>query len=274
MTTQEGNIEYWKNHAEMMENNFNNLKNEYESFAKENEEYNAILEAELNDTNNEIKRLSEDNKRLKNNIDEIRSEYNQRYVDNQTTINQLTQNLETVKILHLNLENTLRTQEQSVDDYEMDKRTMITSLENFEYKLTVSLEKNAFLEGELVDKEKLTQNVQRLKDEIKDLRDELTYKNKVYSSFEQDKTIHHYSNVENIKNNEHSSPLNLNKIEIKDSNLGRSRAMNLVSEIYDRITKLVPKMINYKKIVDDSTNQIDRPTDHEKNISNKQNLIV
>ncbi|KAF0289487.1 Nuclear distribution protein nudE-like 1 [Amphibalanus amphitrite] len=67
----------------------------------------------------------------------------------------------------------IRELEQENDDLERVKRTMVVSLEDFEGRLNQALERNAFLESELDEKETLREMVQRLKDESRDLRQEL-----------------------------------------------------------------------------------------------------
>ncbi|CAJ0937910.1 unnamed protein product [Ranitomeya imitator] len=52
-------------------------------------------------------------------------------------------------------------------------RATIVSLEDFEQRLNQAIERNAFLESELDEKESLLVSVQRLKDEARDLRQEL-----------------------------------------------------------------------------------------------------
>ena len=49
-------------------------------------------------------------------------------------------------------------------------RTMVVSLEDFEGRLNQALERNAFLESELDEKETLREMVQRLKDESRGQR--------------------------------------------------------------------------------------------------------
>ncbi|EDK97390.1 nuclear distribution protein nudE homolog 1 isoform d [Mus musculus] len=52
------------------------------------------------------------------------------------------------------------------------------SLEDFEQRLNQAIERNAFLESELDEKENLLESVQRLKDEARDLRQELAVQQK------------------------------------------------------------------------------------------------
>ncbi|KAH0632065.1 hypothetical protein JD844_020126 [Phrynosoma platyrhinos] len=57
-------------------------------------------------------------------------------------------------------------------------RATIMSLEDFEQRLNQAIERNAFLESELDEKENLLESVQRLKDEARDLRHELAVQQK------------------------------------------------------------------------------------------------
>ncbi|XP_045141898.1 nuclear distribution protein nudE homolog 1 isoform X2 [Echinops telfairi] len=63
-------------------------------------------------------------------------------------------------------------------DLESPSRATIMSLEDFEQRLNQAIERNAFLESELDEKEDLLESVQRLKDEARDLRQELAVQQK------------------------------------------------------------------------------------------------
>ncbi|XP_043945103.1 nuclear distribution protein nudE homolog 1 isoform X2 [Protopterus annectens] len=76
------------------------------------------------------------------------------------------------------LQKYIRELEQANDDLERAKRATIMSLEDFEQRLNQAIERNAFLESELDEKENLLESVQRLKDEARDLRQELAVKQK------------------------------------------------------------------------------------------------
>ena len=67
----------------------------------------------------------------------------------------------------------VRELEQQNDDLERVKRSTLASLEDFEGRMNSAIERNAFLESELDEKESLKMSVQRLKDETRDLRSEL-----------------------------------------------------------------------------------------------------
>nr|7E1T_C Chain C, Isoform 2 of Nuclear distribution protein nudE homolog 1 [Homo sapiens]7E1T_D Chain D, Isoform 2 of Nuclear distribution protein nudE homolog 1 [Homo sapiens] len=59
------------------------------------------------------------------------------------------------------LQKYIRELEQANDDLERAKRATIMSLEDFEQRLNQAIERNAFLESELDEKENLLESVQR-----------------------------------------------------------------------------------------------------------------
>ena len=76
----------------------------------------------------------------------------------------------------------VRELEQQNDDLERAKRSTLASLEDFEGRMNAAIERNAFLESELDEKETLKMAVQRLKDETRDLRSELKVLNPQFVS--------------------------------------------------------------------------------------------
>ena len=76
----------------------------------------------------------------------------------------------------------VRELEQQNDDLERAKRSTLASLEDFEGRMNVAIERNAFLESELDEKETLKMAAQRLKDETRDLRSELKVLNPQFVS--------------------------------------------------------------------------------------------
>ena len=88
-------------------------------------------------------------------------------------ISELETELAEIKGIKEKLHKYVRELEQQNDDLERAKRSTLASLEDFEGRLNIAIERNAFLESELDEKENLRGVVQRLKDETRDLRQEL-----------------------------------------------------------------------------------------------------
>jgi hypothetical protein len=78
-----------------------------------------------------------------------------------------------IKTVSEEMQKYIRELEQCNDDLERSKRATICSLEEFDVRLNNAIERNAFLENELEEKEQLIITVQRLKDESRDLKGEL-----------------------------------------------------------------------------------------------------
>ncbi|XP_053381571.1 nuclear distribution protein nudE homolog 1-like [Mercenaria mercenaria] len=98
-----------------------------------------------------------------------------------TQISDLENELLQVRAFKDELQKYIRELEQSNDDLERAKRATVVSLEDFETRLNQAIERNAFLESELDDKETLCETVQRLKDEARDLRQEIDVREKPLS---------------------------------------------------------------------------------------------
>ncbi|KAG9337880.1 hypothetical protein JZ751_027532 [Albula glossodonta] len=110
----------------------------------------------------------------------------QQYAQSYKQISVLEDDLGQTRGIKEQLHKYVRELEQANDDLERAKRSApdpshqmrqrlatIVSLEDFEARLNQAIERNAFLESELDEKESLLVSVQRLKDEARDLRQEL-----------------------------------------------------------------------------------------------------
>merc|ERR1712241_1432284 len=107
-----------------------------------------------------------ENDHLRDKLEQCSREYHHQ-------ISELETELAEIKGIKEKLHKYVRELEQQNDDLERAKRSTMASLEDFEGRLNIAIERNAFLESELDEKESLKAAVQRLKDETRDLRSEL-----------------------------------------------------------------------------------------------------
>lgn len=91
-------------------------------------------------------------------------------------VNSLAEDLGAISKAKEDLVNYVRELEMSNDSLENSKRQTISTLEDFEQRLNQALERNAYLESELEEKDQLQGTIQRLKDESRDLRLEMSLK--------------------------------------------------------------------------------------------------
>ncbi|GFQ79204.1 nuclear distribution protein nudE-like 1-A [Trichonephila clavata] len=87
-----------------------------------------------------------------------------------------------LQLVRDDLQQYVRKLEQKNDDFERATRASLMSLEDFETRLNQAIERNAFLENELDEKENMAILIQRLKDEARDLKQELSVNETIRSS--------------------------------------------------------------------------------------------
>uniref|UniRef100_A0A3B3REM9 NudE neurodevelopment protein 1-like 1b n=1 Tax=Paramormyrops kingsleyae TaxID=1676925 RepID=A0A3B3REM9_9TELE len=142
-------------------------------FQEGSRELEAELEAQLGQAEHRIRDLQTENQRLKSEAEALKEKLEQQYAQSYKQISVLEDKLGQTQGIKEQLHKYVRELEQANDDLERAKRATIVSLEDFEQRLNQAIERNAFLESELDEKESLLVSVQRLKDEARDLRQEL-----------------------------------------------------------------------------------------------------
>ncbi|XP_010864069.2 nuclear distribution protein nudE-like 1-A isoform X1 [Esox lucius] len=166
-------IDFWKALSLKYKKNCQEAKEELLDFQEGSRELEAELETQLGQAENRVRDLHSENNRLKNEVDSLKEKLEKQYAQSYKQISMLEDDLGQTRRIKEQLHKYVRELEQSNDDLERAKRATIVSLEDFEQRLNQAIERNAFLESELDEKESLLVSVQRLKDEARDLRQEL-----------------------------------------------------------------------------------------------------
>uniref|UniRef100_A0A671RB63 Nuclear distribution protein nudE-like 1-B n=1 Tax=Sinocyclocheilus anshuiensis TaxID=1608454 RepID=A0A671RB63_9TELE len=167
-------IDYWKCLSLKYKKSYRDAQEELQEFQEGSRELEAELEAQLGQAEHRIRDLQSENQRLKSEVDTLKEKLEQQYAQSYKQIAMLEDDLVQTRGIKEQLHKYVRELEQANDDLERAKsRATITSLEDFEQRLNQAIERNAFLESELDEKESLLVSVQRLKDEARDLRQEL-----------------------------------------------------------------------------------------------------
>ncbi|XP_005805429.1 nuclear distribution protein nudE-like 1-B isoform X4 [Xiphophorus maculatus] len=166
-------IDFWKALSLKYKKGCEEAQEELLEFQEGSRELEAELEAQLGQAEHRVKDLHSENQRLKNEVETLKERLEQQYSQSFKQISVLEDDLGQTRSIKEKLHKYVRELEQSNDDLERAKRATIVSLENFEQRLNQAIERNAFLESELDEKESLLVSVQRLKDEARDLRQEL-----------------------------------------------------------------------------------------------------
>jgi len=171
--SQEEELQFWKDKAAVLEKEAKEIKEEFQEFQEGSRELELELETQLEQSEGKIKefrsttnRLQHENEQLKDKLEQCHKEYHFQVTELQTELAE-------IKAIKDQLNKYIRELEQQNDDLERAKRSTLASLEDFEGRMNSAIERNAFLESELDEKEALKAAVQRMKDETRDLRSEL-----------------------------------------------------------------------------------------------------
>ncbi|NXV76452.1 NDE1 protein, partial [Atlantisia rogersi] len=169
---------YWKELAMKYKQCAENTQEELREFQEGSREYEAELETQLQQTESRNRDLLSENNRLRMELESVKEKIEIQHSEGYRQISALEDDLAQTKAVKDQLQKYIRELEQANDDLERAKRATIMSLEDFEQRLNQAIERNAFLESELDEKENLLESVQRLKDEARDLRQELAVQQK------------------------------------------------------------------------------------------------
>lgn len=153
---------------------YEEVKEEFEEYQASSRELEKELDTQLSHSEKQRKELETNLDRLRVENDSLKAKLSQLTTESQKQINQLQKELNQYQAANESLSRSIRELEQSNDDLERAKRALVASLEDFEARLNQQIEKNVLLENELGEKEELEVVVQRLKDEARDLKYELT----------------------------------------------------------------------------------------------------
>jgi DNA repair exonuclease SbcCD ATPase subunit len=162
----ENTIEYWKKKYE-------ELSGEYDDFTKSSRDLEQMLETELQQKEKTITELQRYNHRITVDNDALKARLSEVSASTQRQIASLQDELNAAKTAKEQLGKCVRELEQKNDNLEQTNRCAMFSLGEFETKLNEALERNAILESELDEKDELAETVQRLRDEARDLKQEL-----------------------------------------------------------------------------------------------------
>ena len=131
------------------------------------------LETQLKQAEEKIRSLNSLTSKLQNEKSQLTEKLSELHKDYEGEVTELEGELAEMKEIKGEMDKYVRELEQQNDDLERAKRNTLASLEEFEGSMNAAIERNAFLESELDEKENLAMAVYRLKEEARELRSEL-----------------------------------------------------------------------------------------------------
>ncbi|XP_064843278.1 nuclear distribution protein nudE homolog 1-like [Oncorhynchus masou masou] len=174
----EEEVDYWKEQTAKHQQRAEEAQEELQEFQQMSRDYEVELETELKQCETQNRELVTQNNRLHMELENYKEKYESQHSEAYRQISTLEEDLAETTAIRDQLHKYIRELEQANDDLERSKRATIMSLEDFEQRMNHVIERNAFLESELDEKENLLESVQRLKDEARDLRQELAVQQK------------------------------------------------------------------------------------------------
>jgi len=146
---------------------------ELEEFQNESRELEGELETQLKQEEEKNKSLNILTGKLQHEKSEMKVKLLELNRDHENKVAELEGELNEMRSIKEEMDKYVRELEQQNDDLERAKRNTLASLEEFESSMNAAIERNAFLESELDEKDNLAMAVYRLKEEAKELRSEL-----------------------------------------------------------------------------------------------------
>ncbi|XP_017884534.1 nuclear distribution protein nudE-like 1-B [Ceratina calcarata] len=162
-------IRYWMELARQINRRKEDLERELEEFQENSQLLEKELEASLEQAEKTNRELRQRNTRLATEVEQLRTRLDQQSTDCAVFQGKA----QDLQARHDHLLKYIRELEQKNDDLERAHRINRVTEEEIEAKLNSAIEKNALLESELDEKEALKVIVQRLMDEIRDLKQEI-----------------------------------------------------------------------------------------------------
>ncbi|CAK6978098.1 nuclear distribution protein nudE homolog 1-B-like [Scomber scombrus] len=163
----EEELQYWKEQAAKHQQSAEEAQEELQEFQQMSRDYEVELETELKQCEARNRELLATNNRLRMELENYKEKYETQHTEAYRQISTLEGDLAETTAVRDQLHKYIRELEQANDDLERTKRATIMSLEDFEQRMNHVIERNAFLESELDEKENLLESVQRLKDEAR-----------------------------------------------------------------------------------------------------------
>lgn len=190
----------WKAEAEMWRKAASEAKEELEEFQNESRDLEGELETQLKQAEEKIRSLNILTSKLQDEKSQLTEKLSKLLKDYEGEVTELEGELAEMKDIKEEMDKHVRELEQQNDDLERAKRNTLASLEEFEGSMNAAIERNAFLESELDEKENLAMAVFRLKEEARELRSELQVLNPQVEENEIEKVKQTKDNVKEEQN--------------------------------------------------------------------------
>lgn len=264
-------INYWREKAEEYKRNWEMEREDFRDFQISSKELEGELETQLEQAEKKNDELKAALERLSIELENTTSRYESTTASQNRQLTSLQEELNSLRSEKTQQQLYIRQLEQTNDDLERSKRTALASVEDFENSLNKLIERNALLEGELDEKQELLESVQRLKDEVRDLNQELVVRqlptSKEVTSVQP--VLTEPEKVSNSKIEASTQTANIKAVPAPTSLNGglplmpstRISALNLVGELLQKVGQLEANFANVCRCYDVSPAKVAKLND-------------
>ncbi|PIA15940.1 hypothetical protein COEREDRAFT_81643 [Coemansia reversa NRRL 1564] len=167
-------IEYWRDQTYSLRAKIEYMNNEHNIFVADSAELEREMEEEVRRVETANADLRAKNEKYKYEIADLKEKYQNAQLKAGEGLASIERELQFVRSQQEYYQSRTRELEQDNDDLERNGRAAKSSLQAMETRLSQAMEENSHLMGEVEAKKMLADEVQRLKDELKDMNLELT----------------------------------------------------------------------------------------------------
>lgn len=172
-------IDFWKQKYEETKEELDELEEAFSEFQTSSKELEAVMESELEMNEKKLKEVTSQFNRMKTDHEDAMDKSRRITEDSGKMIHRLQEETESLRTSTKDLKKEKQKLEQENDNLERKLRETDAAYQDLSEKMNRLLEENAHLQTELEEKNRLNQEtIQRLKDDIRDLRLELSLSDK------------------------------------------------------------------------------------------------
>ncbi|KAL9937291.1 hypothetical protein V8E36_003700 [Tilletia maclaganii] len=174
-STIEEEVKYWKSKVTDLHDTLNETESTLQDFMESSKELEAEMEREISASNRRLGDLQSKNEAMRTDVDNWKGKYQSSLAEHNKALAELNKELEVLRESHNLYKTRVRDMELTNDELESAERMVQSSLVDMEGRYNKAIERTALLEEELVTKAMLEEENQRLKDEIRELNEELAF---------------------------------------------------------------------------------------------------
>ncbi|EGC34948.1 hypothetical protein DICPUDRAFT_55455 [Dictyostelium purpureum] len=273
-TTPQEEIQYWKKRLEEKQQDMDDLEtsfNEFQDFSKQLEEE---MEEELRLCEKKCSDLQSQHARLKNDHETVLDKLNTSNRESSKLINSLQDEVTKLQAIKQTLTEDKRKLEQENDSLERRERASSASVQDLSDKLDKVMEENVWMQSELEESKQIAdETIQRLRDDIRDLRLEIsvrerkpTLKSSSSSSTEKPNSI----------NTKRENPISFNIPRAQKSqrqktedtaSSSRAGSLLVVTELINLVSDLENRISNFRLKPSNSNGNIAGTPTHDGSIA-------